>query len=301
MKTTCNTLKTFVLFFLFSAGAGINTTHAQLSNLWSDALPPCEDTSVDYQYTAYLHQHYGNTVDLSNPSHHGFTNCFPPPANLGDSTTHTFGSTATATVNVIGVVTFTMNAPAQVTVKVHMLNQSGNSRYFSNEMLQLDISGGNLPAGTLIRQSPVKASKGLTNIQNNGGLYTINSYFDVWTELSMDNGQTWTPCDTSGRMTLANTPFLSLSDNDENTFLSLSPNPCSGKCDISFSANGENTAMLEVFNANGQRMTNLFNKQLLIGAVSHFELDGSGFPEGIYICKLTAGDKSAYRRLIIIR
>lgn len=63
---------------------------------------------------------------------------------------------------------------------------------FQTEMLQLDLTG-SLP-GMLIRESPTKQSLGECTIAPDaGGTFRINSFFDVFTELSVDGGQTWTP------------------------------------------------------------------------------------------------------------
>ena len=69
-----------------------------------------------------------------------------------------------------------------------------NPNSYSTEMLQLDIAGGSLPAGLRIRESPTLASTGGAAIQPQpDGTYAIDSFFDVWTELSTDNGFTWCP------------------------------------------------------------------------------------------------------------
>jgi PEP-CTERM motif len=65
---------------------------------------------------------------------------------------------------------------------------------FNTEMLQLDISGGGLPAGVEIRESPTLASPGTTMVTDiGGGQFRIDSFFDIFTELSIDGGQTWAP------------------------------------------------------------------------------------------------------------
>jgi hypothetical protein len=70
---------------------------------------------------------------------------------------------------------------------------------YDTEMLQLDISGGTLPAGAMIRESPTKASLGQTSVTDiGGGQYRIGSFFDIFTELSVDGGQTWAPATVTG-------------------------------------------------------------------------------------------------------
>ena len=62
------------------------------------------------------------------------------------------------------------------------------------QLLQLDMSGGSLPAGVDVRLSPTIPSTGTTTFAPNpGGGFMINSFFDIFTELSLDGGQTWTP------------------------------------------------------------------------------------------------------------
>ena len=69
---------------------------------------------------------------------------------------------------------------------------------FDTEMLQLDLAGGSagstLPPGVMLRESPTLQSTGQTSITDiGGGQFKIDSFFDVFTELSVDGGQTWTP------------------------------------------------------------------------------------------------------------
>jgi hypothetical protein len=45
---------------------------------------------------------------------------------------------------------------------------------------------------TMIRESPTKQSLGRTYVSlDQGGQYRISSFFDIFTELSIDGGQTW--------------------------------------------------------------------------------------------------------------
>ncbi len=65
------------------------------------------------------------------------------------------------------------------------------------EMTLMDASGGDLPAGVMIRESPTRASSGggsCTELGGGGG-YQIDSFFDIWVEISVDGGQNWVPAD----------------------------------------------------------------------------------------------------------
>jgi hypothetical protein len=68
---------------------------------------------------------------------------------------------------------------------------------FDVEMLSMNLTGG----GVMIRESPSKQSLGKTSITDigppgpgpNPNGYHIDSFFDVFTELSLDGGMTWIP------------------------------------------------------------------------------------------------------------
>ncbi|HEY6194715.1 MAG TPA: hypothetical protein VI504_06690 [Candidatus Eisenbacteria bacterium] len=80
---------------------------------------------------------------------------------------------------------------------------ASNPRTFDTEMVQLDISGGTLPAGMMLRESPTIASTGkTTDTSLGGGQFKIDSFFDVFVELSTDGGQTWMPASQPTRETL---------------------------------------------------------------------------------------------------
>ena len=79
---------------------------------------------------------------------------------------------------------------------------------FQTEMLQLDLFGGGLPPGVMLRESPTLHSNGQTTTVNiGGGQYQIDSFFDVFTELTIDGGATWMPSTSgSGHISLQGVP-----------------------------------------------------------------------------------------------
>ena len=65
---------------------------------------------------------------------------------------------------------------------------------FDTEMLSLDISSSSLPAGVMLRESPTRQSTGrVSPTLLSDGRYQIDSFFDIFTELSFDSGNTWNP------------------------------------------------------------------------------------------------------------
>jgi hypothetical protein len=75
------------------------------------------------------------------------------------------------------------------------------NRIIDTEMISLDLSS----PGIMIRESPTLPSTGQTSITDlGGGLYHIDSFFDVFTELSLDGGASWYP--SQGPTHLSSTP-----------------------------------------------------------------------------------------------
>lgn len=186
-----------ILCLVFSAGEA----RAQACVLES-CLPPPNSAYAGMFHALYLGP--GVTVDLSNPLHHSFTNCTAPPPSLpGATAIHEFDSLVDFDLSVNGGPVVAQRAPAHVLVLVRFASETVPTRYFDTEILSLTLTGGTLPPGAVVRESPTRPSLGQTSIRDlGGGEFQVDSFFDVFTELSLDGGQTWIPSSQSGRMTL---------------------------------------------------------------------------------------------------
>jgi hypothetical protein len=172
----------------------------------SDSLPPSGSV-----YPAVASVHRFGPVDefqLRGSSHSGFSSSSPPPPSIPNaSTLHPFDSFIEGDFFVNGVFIQHVIAPAATLVRVDFNDQIGLDRFFDAEILQLDIAGGNLPPGILIRESPLISSNGQTVIRDiGGGEFQIASFFDIFTELSLDGGQTWIPSNGAVTMVLQAAP-----------------------------------------------------------------------------------------------
>jgi len=103
-----------------------------------------------------------------------------------------------------GPFAFSLAGPVQTLVTNRLLSTTG---LFDAEIVSMSLTG-NLDLGSvLLRESPTLASMGQFDITDlGGGLYHIDSFFDVFTELSVDGGQTWIAADSSVRITLIPEP-----------------------------------------------------------------------------------------------
>lgn len=66
-------------------------------------------------------------------------------------------------------------------------------------MLALNLTGGGLSPGVILRESPTLQSAGQTTSKPVAGGFQI----DIFTELSLDGGQTWMPGDRPSHVTAA--------------------------------------------------------------------------------------------------
>lgn len=168
------------------------------------SLPPLFPPAYYTNHVANIN--YGGAVTLTNVGHQAL-----PPVNRmtnGLDEIETFSSQLHGQGALFGN---PLSVTANGNVTTVVFNKVGNvTGTFQTEMLSMNLSGGSLPPGVMIRESPTLPSQGVTSITDiGGGLYNIDSFFDVFTELSIDGGQTWTP-DQNGpeRVTLVPEPSV---------------------------------------------------------------------------------------------
>jgi hypothetical protein len=82
-------------------------------------------------------------------------------------------------------------------VSVMTFGKIGNTTgTFQTEIISMSLTGTTSMGSVIIREDPGISSLGQTTITNlGGGLYEIDSFFDVFTELSFDGGNNWFACD----------------------------------------------------------------------------------------------------------
>jgi hypothetical protein len=168
----------------------------------SPLVPPTDGVYLSPQSVHAEYSGPGLTVILKDIQHTGFANIVRTP--LGGNTTETFDSTVFGNVSINGggFIPISLTGPVEVLLFGYTPGDIGT---FATEMVQLALSG----VGVLLRESPTQASTGQTKIQDLGvgGPYRIDSFFDVFTELSLDGGTTWIPSQGSTRVDLSNIPL----------------------------------------------------------------------------------------------
>ncbi len=166
----------------------------------TNVLPP--PTGVDVSAAGAPFATYANGIIIQNVSHKRPTRGLPPPPP-GGTQVHLFGSTVEMDVSNDGGSTFQhLSAPAAVSERVSHVSGDATGNFYDTEMLALNIAGGGLPTGVMVRESPSKASLGRTSLTGTGGGYMIDSFFDIFTEISLDGGQNWSPSAKSAHLEL---------------------------------------------------------------------------------------------------
>jgi hypothetical protein len=90
-----------------------------------------------------------------------------------------------------------VSTAAAVTISLTVSGYDGATEVLNTQMTQLDahlepVPGS--PGAVEIRIDPTTPSTGQTTITNNGdGTFRIQSFFDVFTDISLDSGATWAP------------------------------------------------------------------------------------------------------------
>jgi hypothetical protein len=79
------------------------------------------------------------------------------------------------------------------------------------------------------------------------------------------------------------------------------PNPFSGETTFSFSLGRSALVDLEIFSVEGRLVKALFRDRPLGEGIHRIEYDGSGLPSGVYFCRLSAGEATVTRRMLLLK
>ena len=148
----------------------------------------------------------GLTVVFSSVTDRAFGPVVRNPS--GPNELENFSSTLAGLLSVNGSAAVPMNASGPTTTDV--FGKIGNTTgTFNTEMLALNLTGNSAFGPFMIRESPTLASTGQTTVTDiGGGQYRVDSFFDIYTELSLDGGLSWIPSDGATYMTLVPEPSV---------------------------------------------------------------------------------------------
>jgi hypothetical protein len=159
------------------------------TNLPPESDPPDCNNLMSLYMGSGIHAQYPGPITMRDPRYKCFTNVFRQA--VGNDEMETFDCIWECKMNFgAGLVPVTLTGPASHMVYGRMLSTTGT---FDAEIVSMSLSGSVGESNIQLRESPTLSSLGVTDITDlGGGLYQIDSFFDVYTELSVDGGP-WTP------------------------------------------------------------------------------------------------------------
>ena len=163
-------------------------------------LPPLNSVYIS---PAQWHVLFAQGIVIRDVRHRFFTQNYPLPA-LGITQTETFSSEVDFELSTDNGATYQpasghgqRDGASDAQLRMWAARCSS-----TREMLQLDLSGN----GILLRESPTLQSTGQTTVRPVSGGYMISSFFDIFTEMSMDGGNTWQPAQQAGHVEMQPDP-----------------------------------------------------------------------------------------------
>jgi hypothetical protein len=187
-----------LLLLAWGSGAGA------VINANSPQLPPDPESQCDQIRSQYVgvgvHALFPSGIDFSQPRHFCFRNVVVTP-DPGGEIEH-FDSTVEGVFdNGSGPQLATLDGPVQIIVYGKIPGEDVGS--WQTEIRSMDLTGDLGGISIQIRVSPTQPSQGQTSVTGlGGGLYQIDSFFDVFTELSIAGGPFEPSLIGPGRMTL---------------------------------------------------------------------------------------------------
>jgi hypothetical protein len=170
-------------------------------DLSSDAFPPS-----DTGYASGDEISFAGGVLLRNLALSAAQSSAPLPRAAGGALIQPYTTQATFELSLDGGATWRPAAATSLETLSRAALDGGGA--YSTEMLQLSISGGSLPPALRLRESPTLASRGRLNAVADGERYQIDSFFDVFLEVSADGGGTWAPASGPVALDLAPPPVV---------------------------------------------------------------------------------------------
>ncbi len=165
--------------------------------------PNLETSAAPYDWSTMTFNGPALSIVLSQVQHEFFTGV----TFYSSGEHHHSVATLEGMISVNGSPSQSTNASGNIDTVAFGKGPGNTTGTFQTEMLAMSLNG-NSPFGPyMLRESPTLPSLGQTSISDiGGGLYRIDSFFDVFTELSIDGGATWIPSVSASHVVLSPEP-----------------------------------------------------------------------------------------------
>lgn len=154
------------------------------------------------------HVFSGGEVALFCGIHGGFSGSVSPPRSIGQTVlseyTATFeGELVLRPPVVASTVTHALSVQARMAESIELVASDGGVLTFDAELVTFALEGTEMPDGVRVRESPSVASSGTTTVTpSSDGQSRVQTFYDVWLEISLDDGRSWELAEAAVRMTL---------------------------------------------------------------------------------------------------
>jgi hypothetical protein len=142
---------------------------------------------------------YDNGVAIKNATITQFSPSFSLPVPGGGTDYHDSAAVVAGWYSINGGTSLPFFAPAHLTIGILDHGGAGDTRNFLTQINEMLVSGGTLPSGMVITESPIFGYNGdLTVTNNRDGTYGMSSNFTLYTQLSTNGGTNWSSISSSG-------------------------------------------------------------------------------------------------------
>jgi hypothetical protein len=177
-------LALFIGLVLWAGFASASCTSASM------CIPPVSGCA----YTGTCEVLYPTGFEIRNLTLYDFTSC----VNVLPGQTNSASLECKMDVDLSPDAGSTWNSYLAIPTTCHMIfswsgTGSQGEDLYTGTIDDLSAAGGSLPFNLRFRESPFQNSTGPASVRAETGGYQIESFFDVFTELSLDGGMTWYP------------------------------------------------------------------------------------------------------------
>lgn len=140
--------------------------------------------------------------------HGSFSTSATPPQAIGETVLSEYTATFVGELTlqpplVSSAVTHPLSLTARMAESITLTSTSGGTTTYATELVTFELPGTAMPDGIMVRESPDRASSGVTTVTAlSGDQSRVETTYDVWLEVSVDSGRTWNLAEQAVRMTL---------------------------------------------------------------------------------------------------
>jgi hypothetical protein len=171
----------------------------------TESLPPANSAWIGESSHLFM----GGQAVLTCSSHGTISGSGEPPKKQGRSSVIEYGAVFKGELKLYPPLvpserSFTLNDPIRMTEKLTLKSNKRSIKSYVTELTAVDFFGSGLPDYISIRESHSRRSTGKATIgRSKDGTFKVQSSYEVWLEISVDHGRSWSLASEAVTMRLA--------------------------------------------------------------------------------------------------